>query len=255
MFEIFDKKTFPRVLIIICIIISCGDRPNPKSVNDPTPHRIYPDSLLIHLVDLKKSDLAFYLKDEQGKFFHNHKNLKSELAKKGKKLTFAVNGGMYNRDHSPQGLYIENGRLVAPLDTQSAGYGNFYLQPNGVFYLTKNKNGFVKTTSNFQLEQDITFATQSGPMLVIDGKIHPVFREGSKNLNIRNGVGVLPDGRLLFVMSKTKINLYNFANFFKKQGCQNALYLDGFVSRTYLPEQDYEEFDGKFGVIIGETEI
>lgn len=88
-------------------------------------------------------------------------------------------------------------------------------------------------------------------MLVIDGKLHPKFNEGSKNLNIRNGVGILPNGNVLFAMSKKKINFYDFAQYFKKLGCKNALYLDGFVSRTYLPSKGYKTNGGKFGVIIG----
>jgi len=84
--------------------------------------------------------------------------------------------------------------------------------------------------------------------------MHPKFNMGSTNVNIRNGVGVLPDGSLLFAMSKEKINFYDFALYFKQNGCENALYLDGFVSKTYLPSQGWEQLDGNFGVIIGETE-
>ena len=89
-------------------------------------------------------------------------------------------------------------------------------------------------------------------MLLIDGHIHPKLTKGSSNLHIRNGVGVLPDGKLIFAMSKEKINFYDFATFFKNNGCQNALYLDGFVSRTYLPSKNWEQMDGNFGVIIAE---
>lgn len=88
-------------------------------------------------------------------------------------------------------------------------------------------------------------------MLVIDGNLHKKLTKGSKNLHIRNGVGVLPNGNLLFAMSKEKINFYDFASFFQKNGCKNALYLDGFVSKTYLPEKNYKQDDGNFGVIIG----
>ncbi|HXB14083.1 MAG TPA: phosphodiester glycosidase family protein, partial [Bacteroidia bacterium] len=77
---------------------------------------------------------------------------------------------------------------------------------------------------------------------------------GSKNLNIRNGVGILPDGKVVFAMSKSEINFYDFAEYFKNLGCRNALYLDGFVSRAYLPEQNWIQTDGDFGVLIGITE-
>jgi len=127
------------------------------------------------------------------------------------------------------------------------------MQPNGVFYITNSNKGYVVPSVNFSKE-NVKFATQSGPMLVINNKIHSNFRKGSKNLNIRNGVGILQNGKLLFAMSKQKINLFDFASYFKKQGCKNALYLDGFVSRTFLPSQQWEQLDGNFGVIIGEIE-
>jgi uncharacterized protein YigE (DUF2233 family) len=104
-------------------------------------------------------------------------------------------------------------------------------------------------------QQDISLlATQSGPMLLIDGAIHPAFREGSSNLNIRNGVGLLPDNRLIFAMSGKPVNFYTLASWFRDRGCRNALYLDGFVSRTWLPEKGWTQTDGDLGVLIGVTE-
>lgn len=212
------------------------------------------DSILVYLVDPQKQDLRFFYKGENNKRLKNAKHLRQHLLKKNKQLLFAVNGGMYTKDHTPQGLYIENGKLIAPFDTQATGYGNFYLQPNGVFYVDNQGNPTIQTSQSFTLTPRIRYATQSGPMLLIDGKIHPAFREGSKNLNIRNGVGILADGRLIFAMSKEAINFYDFARFFKKAGCNYALYLDGFVSRTYLPAKKWEQLDGNFGVIIGVSE-
>ena len=162
-----------------------------------------------------------------------------------------MNGGMHKKDQSPQGLYIENGSTITPLDTKEIGYGNFYLQPNGVFYITEENNSTICTAKAFKGTKNIKYATQSGPMLVIDGKLHKKLTKGSKDLHIRNGVGVLPNGNLLFAMSKEKINFYDFATFFQEKDCKNALYLDGFVSKTYLPEKNYEQVDGDFGVIIG----
>lgn len=159
-----------------------------------------------------------------------------------------MNGGMYTKDLSPKGLYVENKIEKQKIDTTS-GNGNFYLKPNGVFYISKQIAGIVKT--NEFRNKDVDFATQSGPMLVIDGIIHPDFQESSKNLNIRNGVGVLPNGKVVLAISKEKINFYNFANYFKKLGCKNALYLDGFVSRIYYPEKKIKQLDSKFGVMIG----
>ena len=90
-------------------------------------------------------------------------------------------------------------------------------------------------------------------MLLIDGEINTAFKQGSTNLNIRNGVGILPDGKVLFAISNTGVNFYDFAEYFKKAGCKNALYLDGFVSRLYLPSKKVTQTDGNFGVMIGVT--
>ena len=163
-----------------------------------------------------------------------------------------MNAGMYKQDYSPLGLFIDDHKTKAALNRKS-GEGNFYLKPNGVFYITTDNSPAICNTTKFIDNGKIKYATQSGPMLVIDGKIHPAFKEGSTNLNIRNGVGILPDNRIVFAMSKKEINLYDFAIYFKNMACKNALYLDGFVSRTYLPEQNWIQTDGDFGVIIGVT--
>ncbi len=196
------------------------------------------------------SSIAFYWKDDKGEILRSIQNLKLFVEAKKQELKFATNGGMYMKDNSPQGLFIENSTTLASLDTLS-GTGNFYLKPNGVFYLTKDNKAVVCQTKDFIDNGKITFATQSGPMLLIDGQIHQAFKKGSANLNIRNGVGILPDNRVVFAMSKQEVNFYDFAEFFKGMGCKNALYLDGFVSRTYLPEENWKQLDGNFGVMIG----
>lgn len=201
----------------------------------------------------KTADIQFYWKDENGKPFMLLQNLKTHLENKGKKLRFAMNGGMYMENTTPLGLYIENGKTLRPLNTRKAG-GNFYMQPNAVFLITNSGEARLIETSKFKPDPAIKFATQSGPMLVINGKLNSLFKVDSKNLNVRNGVGMLPDGKVLFAMSKEPINFYEFAQYFRKQGCQQALYLDGYVSRTFLPEKNWEQLDGDFGVIIGITE-
>jgi uncharacterized protein YigE (DUF2233 family) len=197
--------------------------------------------------------LSFFWKDERGQPIRSLQNLKSFVESKKQKLVFAMNGGMFKPDNSPQGLFIQDFQVQTPIDT-SSGAGNFYLKPNGVFYITNRNVPVICKTPQFPEDRSqIKFATQSGPMLVVDSKIHPAFIEGSSNLHIRNGVGILPDNKVVFVMSKKEINFYDFASYFKSLGCKNALYLDGFVSRTYLPEQNWLQTDGNFGVMIGVT--
>jgi uncharacterized protein YigE (DUF2233 family) len=205
-----------------------------------------------HEVDPRKQNLQLYWKDDTGQPFRSIGNLRTWLNAKGQRLVFAMNGGMFKEGSVPQGLFIQNKIVLVPLDTTS-GSGNFYLKPNGVFYLTTKGNAVVCPTQNFIPDSSITFATQSGPLLLIDSNIHPAFTKGSTNVHIRNGVGILPNGNALFAMSKEKVSFYDFAQWFRQRGCSDALYLDGFVSRTYLPEAGWEQTDGDFGVIIGLT--
>jgi uncharacterized protein YigE (DUF2233 family) len=217
-----------------------------------TSHHSINDQILSYTVDTQIQDIQLYWKNDKGEILKSIQNLKSYVENKKLKLTFAMNGGMFNKDYSPQGLFIQNKKTLAVLDTAD-GNGNFYLKPNGVFYLTTDNIPFVCKTTDFANKGNIKWATQSGPMLVIDGQIHSAFKDGSKNLNIRNGVGILPDNKVVFAMSKTEINFYDFAKYFQSLGCKNALYLDGFVSRTYLPEKKWTQTDGNFGVMIGVT--
>lgn len=208
------------------------------------------DDFAFYIVNPKQQEVNFYLKDGKGANFGSIANLKSWLNQRKKELLFATNGGMYKTNKSPQGLYVQDGILIAPLD-KNKGNGNFYLKPNGVFYLNKNNKAVICKTEDYPGSKKIKYATQSGPMLVINGEIHSAFNKSSTNLNIRNGVGILPNNEILFAMSKKEVNFYDFAEFFKSKGCKNALYLDGFVSRTYCPSQKWVQTDGDFGVIIG----
>jgi uncharacterized protein YigE (DUF2233 family) len=207
---------------------------------------------ICYVVNPKKQKLALYWKDEKQINFGSLQNLKQWLHKNNDELLFATNGGMYKKDHSPQGLFIENYKIKTAIDT-SLGSGNFYMKPNGVFYITSDNKAFVVKTEDFKNNSKVKFATQSGPMLLIDGAIHSSFNKASTNLNIRNGVGILPNNEVIFAMSKKEVSFYEFADFFKKKGCLNALYLDGFVSRTYCPSENNNQLDGDFGVIIGIT--
>lgn len=207
-----------------------------------------------HIVDLKKNRLDFYLKDDKGTIFKNFKNLNSWLKKRDKKLLFAMNGGIYMENSMPLGLYVEKGKIIRRTNRVKKAFGNFYMQPNGIFFITQKNNAYIKKTTDFHYKKYVKYATQSGPMLLIDGKMHPRFKKGSSNLHIRNGVGVLADGRVLFAISNERINFYDFATFFKNNGCKNALYFDGFVSDIYLPPKRNGFDYSKFGVIIGEVE-
>ncbi|OJV52131.1 MAG: hypothetical protein BGO31_08235 [Bacteroidetes bacterium 43-16] len=197
----------------------------------------------------KPAVVQLFWKAEDGHIFRNFDSLDQWLSVKQKQqLVFAMNGGMYMEDNSPLGLYIEQGKTLRKLN-KANGRGNFYMKPNGVFYITDKGTAHITTRETFKAA-GVKFATQSGPMVLVDGVINPTLNKGSENVNIRNGVGILPNGDCIFMMSRGLINFYDFALFFKEKGCKYALYLDGAISQTYLPEQSYAYKGGNFGVII-----
>lgn len=184
------------------------------------------DNFYSYTVDPKSDDLRFVWRDSIGDRFASIGTWKEQLESDGKQLVFAMNGGMYEPGGSPKGLYIEKGRTLSKIDLLESGYGNFYLQPNGVLFITDENEAGICETARFNTKLKIKYATQSGPMPLIGGEVNNQFRLGSDNKNIRNGVGLLEDGSLIFAMSKTKVNFHDFATFFKKNGCKNALYLE-----------------------------
>lgn len=228
----------PIVILCFYFIFSCNEKLNNE------------DDFVIFKTNPKVEDISFYWKDNDGKVLKSIDNLKKNVERKDKNLKFAMNGGMFEKNNFPKGLYIEDFKILNKIDTLS-GEGNFYLNPNGIFYLTKNNDAELIETKKFKHDSNIKYATQSGPMLLINDEI---FEKDSKNLNIRNGVGILKNGNVVFVMSKNEVNFYNFASVFKELGCTKALYLDGFVSRAYYPEGNWIQKDGDFGVMIGITE-
>jgi len=195
--------------------------------------------------------IRFYWKNDQNEKLISIARLKAFVEEKGHKLLFATNAGMFTTENSPKGLYIENGHQLVSLDTKVRKNANFYMQPNGVFLLTKTEAKVVTTSGYGACKGKAVFATQSGPMLVINGEINSNFTKGSANINIRSGVGISPKGMVIFAISDEWVNFYDFATFFRDTlKCSNALFLDGAISKMYLPGINRMETDGYFGAMI-----
>lgn len=243
------KLSFPG-LILLLLSWNGSENTPPKSGFEALNFRGQ-DFLLYH-VNLNTDSLAFFWQDEKGHPLRSLGKLESWCHKKNLELLFATNGGMYLEDRSPQGWYVANGKELKPANTRKEGYGNFYMQPNGIFAITSEGPQIGPTDKLLHLKQPIQWATQSGPLLVINDTIHPAFREGSTNLYIRSGVGITGPNQLVFVISELPVNFYDFALLFKeKLGCRNALYLDGAISRMHLPTANHPDKGGNFGCMIG----
>jgi uncharacterized protein YigE (DUF2233 family) len=173
------------------------------------------------------------------------------LANDGKTLGFAMNAGMYHRDRSPVGLFMADGTEASPLITRD-GPGNFGMLPNGVFCVG-DTFGVIESRTFAETNPSCTYATQSGPMLVIDGALHPRFIPDSPSVYVRNGVGVSPDGQTAyFTISNVALNFHAFGRFFRDAlGTPNALYFDGSISRLYAPDLGRHDAGFPMGPIIG----
>jgi prepilin-type processing-associated H-X9-DG protein len=177
--------------------------------------------------------------------------LETMLTAEGRKLAFAMNGGMFGTDLKPIGLYVEDGKLAKKLNRRS-GYGNFHLKPNGVFYVKDGKAFVLETEAFAKAKPKPDFATQSGPMLVINGKIHPKISAKGTSRKIRNGVAVTEDGAVIFAISESYVTFFQFASLFRDTlGARNALFLDGSVSSLYAPELNRSDGLVPIGPILG----
>ncbi len=208
--------------------------------------------VLSYTINPKKENIQLFWKDDKGNILKSFKSLNQFVKSKKQSLLFACNAGMYTKEYGPVGLFIQNGKVLKSLNKSNGKY-NFTWKPNGVFYIDNDKQAFVCETDAFKNDGKIKYATQSGPMLVINGKIHVGFDKSTVKC-VRNGVGILPDGKVLFAMSKSEVTFYEFAKYFLDLGCKNALYFDGAISKTYLPAQKWTNQDGQFGVMVGVVE-
>ncbi|WP_233355774.1 phosphodiester glycosidase family protein [Henriciella litoralis] len=205
--------------------------------------------------DTATDDIRLFHAGSDGQPFLQFDALASALEAEGKTLVFATNGGMYHEDRQPVGyLRTQNGDL-ATVNTNE-GPGNFHMKPNGVFWLQDNKAGVTVSEDYIELSLDPDYATQSGPMLVIDGEIHPDINEDGTSRKRRNGVGVAEDGQTVyFAISDTPVTFHDFASLFQdKLKTPNALFLDGQVSRMYAPAMGRDEAGLDMGPIVGVVE-
>jgi uncharacterized protein YigE (DUF2233 family) len=210
--------------------------------------------------DPAQSNVRVFWRNSAGAPYRTFGALASELAPGGTELVFAINGGMFTSDYSPLGLYIEDGRELIAANTADGPPGvrpvpNFYKKPNGVFYVGAARAGVVETGRFLRDRPPADFATQSGPMLVIDGAIHPAFIVGSSDRRRRAGVGVCGSNAVRFAITEGPVNFHDFALFFRDQlGCPNALYLDGGAGAgLHSPELSRSDWSGHggYGPIVG----
>lgn len=234
-------------LILMAII------PSTVFAIDCAPFEFQGVEAIVCRVDLRHARLRIFNQASDGRPFKYFSAVNRDLQRTGERLVFAMNAGMYHSDYSAVGLLVSDGKEQHSLNLDSAA-GNFFLKPNGVFLVTEHGASVVESSRYATLHTNVELATQSGPMLVIDGAIHPAFQEDSTSRYVRNGVGVLSPYEVVFAISERPVTFHEFATLFRNGlGCKDALFLDATVSSLYSTHLDRNDVRAALGPIIGIT--
>ena len=176
--------------------------------------------------------------------------LEANLGRRAEQVAFAMNAGMYDEGGRPIGLAIVEGKQKRAINRRKGG-GNFHLMPNGVFQVHKDGRTEVVPSARWKPSPSVRLATQSGPMMVIEGKLHPAFDRDGTSRYIRNGVGIGPQGKPLFVISDGPVSLGKFARFYRDElKARNALFFDGAVSSLWDPATGRRDLTKPLGPIV-----
>jgi len=245
-----------KLFLTVCCLIATAT----QATAEPCRETIFSETNYVICSFGADADIRIFWRNDSGAPYRTFTALAAELTGQGKQLAFAMNGGMYQPDLSPVGLLVIDGvehraanTTTLPADIRPIP--NFYKTPNGIFFITADKAGVLTTESYLAQPPEAIHATQSGPMLVIDGDIHAAFIPGSSDRTRRDGICVSGDGTTHFAISQDAVNFNDFALLFRDHiSCQNALFLDGgSAPGIYAPQLDRDDRPGHggYGPIIG----
>lgn len=247
-----------RLLVLVLALAACSKEPERKAAQPPRrevafaghcePRRFEGSSFTVCRYDAQRHEIALVL-DSGGAPLRSFEALEPTLGTRRPRLRFAMNAGMYDDQGRPIGLYVEAGRRRHAVNLNN-GPGNFHLKPNGVFAVADDGRVAI-VRSEDRLPFRPRWATQSGPMLVIGGRLHPRFQPNGPSLNIRNGVGVADDRTAWFAISDEPVSFGRFARLFRDSlGCPNALFFDGTVSSLWDPGAGRRDSGYEFGPMV-----
>lgn len=231
---------------LIAVLVAAGagalfaarpQAPSSSATDRPCVERRFEGAVFtICRFDSSRMEFRLASRDAHGAIMRNFHALSAELGPENERVRFAMNAGMFDADGAPIGLYVEQGDIGHPLSL-TEGPGNFHMQPNGVFSVAANRTVRIETSEAFAVrDAEPLWATQSGPMLVVSGALHPSFRANGASRLVRNGVGVRDARTAYFVISVSPVSFGSFARLFRDRlGCRDALYLDGVVSSLWAP--------------------
>src|SRR5215210_5218525 len=189
---------FFLVLGVMLLLLSCRNSPNSGDV-PRLPYTKCPayavDGIEVSCVTLKQATYVIIRVDLNAAriklLWRNpagvpYGSLGEAYRQVGGDLLALTNAGIYSANQAPEGLHIEGDLTLSPLNLDN-GDGNFYWKPNGVFYVTDDAAGIVEPEKFNSLSErgSIQEATQSGPLLVINGEVNPDLKPDSRSLYVR----------------------------------------------------------------------
>ncbi|SFJ08082.1 phosphodiester glycosidase family protein [Jannaschia pohangensis] len=237
-----------KAVVLACLLAVCGAVASAQECR-PVEHRDRDFTVCTAQVD--QHVIETRLADASGAPLGSFDALQTST---DRPILFAMNAGMYHPDRAPVGLYIEGGVQSTGLVTRE-GPGNFGLLPNGVFCVEADRAQVVESRTFADNPRPCISATQSGPMLVIGGQLHPRFLPDSTSRKFRNGVGVSPGSdTVYFVISDEPVTFHEMATLYRDVlGVSDALFLDGSVSRLHAPVMGRSDGGFPMGPILSVT--
>ncbi|WAT18438.1 phosphodiester glycosidase family protein [Aurantiacibacter sp. MUD11] len=254
-------KGLPALALLLvlaaCSIRSEGDE-KPERISICEPLR-FEDSPFTHCVaEPGDHEIAMDLSPEESdKPYRSLEIYADEMGDRADVIALVMNGGMFDPEGQPIGYYVEDGLRLTVLN-ENDGPGNFHMLPNGVFF-GETPAGPWRVWDTRRFARDVEdrphFATQSGPMLVIDGELHGRFAPDGSSRKTRNAVGVDLAGRAHFVISEAPVSFGKLARLYRDVlEIDNALFLDGSVSQMWDPPNGRLDTGPEIGPLIVVTE-
>lgn len=242
-------------LFALMLFAACGVMPRAQAGGGPCgPVNFAGNNYTVCKFHAPHNRMKLYWRNGDGEPYGSFDALRRHLEDNGELLSFAMNAGMYNDKLAPIGLYVEQGKRLKSANSKD-GPGNFHLKPNGVFFLAGGKARITETGKFLKLGIKPRLASQSGPMLVIDGRLHPRFDAKSTSRKRRNGVGVKNGGdTVVFAISDDFVTFHEFASLFLSRfGTPNALFFDGTVSSLFSADLNRSDWGRPMGPIVAVT--
>lgn len=229
------RPLLPRLIYLVCLLL-VSVLPCLTQAAELRQYRYRQVAISVCRADPERDHITMYWKDGAGTPLGTFTRLESYLRSQGQAMLCATNAGIYDKLLQPLGLYIEAGHVLRRLNTRQNAYGNFYLQPNGVFAIGDGRAWIVDTAQWAQAggywNSQARFATQSGPLMLVGGQINARFAPDSPNAVVRNAACLDGAGVVNLAIARNPISFYDFAVFLRDQlKCVDALYLDGSISR------------------------